>query len=100
MTTMHPIYRVRSCEVVGPYTLRVSFDDATQQVIDFEPVLAGDLFRALRDPELFRQVRIDPEVHTLIWPNGADFDPATLHDWPKYANELAERARKWEMTPA
>ena len=31
---------------------------------------------------LFGQVWIDPEVHTLVWPNGADFDPATLHDWP------------------
>jgi hypothetical protein len=30
---------------------------------------------------LFNQVRIDPEVHTLVWPNGADFDPAMLHDW-------------------
>jgi len=30
---------------------------------------------------VFRQVRLDPEVHTVVWPNGADFDPATLHDW-------------------
>jgi hypothetical protein len=34
----------------------------------------------LRDQALFRQVRLDSEVHTLVWPNGADFDPATLHD--------------------
>jgi len=44
------------------------------------PVLAGALFAPLRDPELFRQVRIDPEVQTLVWPNGADYDPATLYD--------------------
>ena len=52
-------------------------------------MLAGELYGALRDPELFSQVRVDPEVKTLVWPNGADFDPATLHDWPQ--NEAAFR---------
>ena len=30
----------------------------------------------------------------------ADFDPETLHDWPKYAAALAERARQWELSRA
>ena len=97
---VHPIYRVRSFEAVKAYTLRVSFDDGTEQVIDFRPVLAGELFGSLRDLALFNAVRIDPEVHTLVWPNGADFDPATLHDWPTQAESLAARARQWEFTPA
>ena len=96
--TTHPIYRVRSFQLLGPYTLRVQFDDQTEQVIDFEPVLAGDLFGPLHNAALFSQVRIDPEVHTLVWPNGADFDPATLHDWPVHAEALAQRAREWELT--
>ena len=98
--TVHPIYRVRSFQFVAPYTLRVQFDDQTEQIVNFEPVLAGELYRPLRDLALFNQVQIDPEVHTLVWPNGADFDPATLHDWPKHAEALATRARQWELTPA
>ena len=98
--TMHPIYRVRSFHFVAPYTLRVQFDDQTEQVIDFEPVLAGELYRPLRDVALFNRVQIDPEVHTLVWPNGADFDPATLHDWPNQIRALATRVRQWELTPA
>jgi len=97
---VHPIYRIRSFEIVRAYTLRVQFDDNAEQVIDFRPVLAGELFGPLRDLALFNQVLIDPEVHTLVWPNGADFDPATLHDWPSYAASLAARARQWEVTPA
>ncbi|MBI1939951.1 MAG: DUF2442 domain-containing protein [Acidobacteria bacterium] len=97
---VHAIHRVRSFEIVEAYTLRVRFDDGTEQVIDFRPVLAGELFAPLRDLTLFRQVRIDPEVQTLVWPNGADFDPATLHDWPQYADSLAARARQWAFTPA
>ena len=35
----HPIYRVLAYEVLGPYTLRVQFDDQSWQTIDFEPIL-------------------------------------------------------------
>jgi glycine/D-amino acid oxidase-like deaminating enzyme len=96
----HPIHRVRSFRIEGSYTLRVQFDDNSEQVIDFEPVLAGELFRPLRELAVFQQVRLDPEVHTLVWPNGADFDPQTLHDWPEYAQALAARAKQWNLTPA
>jgi len=97
---LHPIYRVQSFEIVAPYTLRVQFDDQTEQVINFEPVLSGDLYRPLRDLSLFNHARIDQEVHTLIWPNGADFDPATLHDWPVHVEGWRERARQWELALA
>jgi hypothetical protein len=96
----HPIFRVCDVAVVGPYTLRVTFDDGTEQVIDFRPVLAGKLFGPLADLAVFNQVRIDPEAHTLVWPNGADFDPATLHDWPEYVAALAAQARRWRLSPA
>lgn len=49
----------------------------------------------LRDLELFNQARIDTDAHTLVWPNGADFDPATLHDWPEYEGDFRELARRW-----
>jgi hypothetical protein len=94
----HPIHRVRSFEPQGTYVLRVHFQDDTEQLIDFGPVLAGELFGPLRDPAVFKQVRVDPEVHTLVWPNGADFDPETLHDWPRYADALAAQAKRWELT--
>ena len=55
-------------------------------------------FRPLRDQELFEQVQIDPEVHTLVWPNGADFDPATLHDWPRHVEAMTARATQWDLT--
>ena len=97
---IHPIYRVQAFEIVSAYILRVRFDDDTKQIINFQPVLAGELYGPLRDLSLFNQVRVDPEVHTLVWPNGADFDPATLHDWPQYVQELAARAKRWELSAA
>ena len=69
---IHPIYRVVSFAAVAPYTLRVTFDDTTTQVIDFSPILEGELYGPLRDVALFNQVQLDPEVHALVWPNGAE----------------------------
>src|SRR5258708_38041744 len=96
----HPIYRVRFVEIVSPYVLRVGFDVATERTIDFRPILAGELYGPLRDLELFNRVGIDPEVNTLVWPNGADFDPATLHDWPAHEGAWRELARRWEPVQA
>ena len=96
----HSIHRVKSFQIAGSHILLVEFDDGSRQRINFLPMLAGKLYGPLRDVSLFNQVRIDPEVHTLVWPNGADFDPATLHDWPEYAAALAARARQWESVTA
>jgi hypothetical protein len=77
--------------------LRVEFDDGTEQVIDFAPMLHGYYFGPLRDLGLFNQVRIDPEIHTLVWPNDADFDPATLYNWNNgEGQELATRMAQFE----
>jgi hypothetical protein len=92
---VHPIHRVTRFEIVGPYTLAVAFEDGTEQVIDFEPILRGELFGPLRDRTVFDAVAVDSEAGTLVWPNGADLDPATLHDWPGVRDELARRARSW-----
>ena len=92
---LHPIYRVARFDIVGPYTLAVAFTDGTQQRINFRPVLHGALFGPLDDLAAFNAVVLDHEVGTLTWPNGADFDPATLHDWPLVCDELAARAQAW-----
>lgn len=91
----HPIHRVTRFSIVAPYTLVVAFADGTEQRIDFAPVLHGPLFGPLRDLATFNAVRLDTEAGTLVWPNDADFDPATLHDWPDVIEELAKRAGAW-----
>ena len=96
----HQIYRVVAVRKTRAYTLQVTFDDGAVQVIDFLPVLEGEAFGPLRDERMFDMVQIDPEARTLVWPNGADFDPETLHDWPRYAAAMRHMARAWSATPA
>jgi hypothetical protein len=92
----HPIYHITGFEVVAPYTLRIRFDDNTEQTINFEPVLHGEIYGALRDLSLFNQVRLDPEVRTLVWSTDADFDPADLHDWAEIEQDFIQKTRQWE----
>ena len=95
----HPIYGVESFERIGPQTLRITFNDGLSRVINFEPVLHGELLGPLRDPMEFARVSIDSETKTLVWPSGADFDPTILHDWPEHEKSFCRAAGKWE-TPA
>ena len=50
----------------------------------------------LNDINLFNQVELDKEIKTIVWPNGADFDPLTLHDWNLYESEMQKLASAWE----
>ena len=94
----HAIHRVEHFEIVGPYTLTLRFEDGTEQLIDFRPVLEGEVLSPLQDLSVFNAVGLDPTFGTIQWPNGADFDPETLHDWPKYRDELITMARRWART--
>jgi hypothetical protein len=91
----HAIYRVEHFEIVGPYTLALRFNDGTEQRIDFRPMLEGEVFAPLQDLAVFNAVELDPTFGTVQWPTGADFDPETLHDWPRYRDELIAMARQW-----
>jgi hypothetical protein len=92
---MHAIFRVIAVKVERPYVLDVSFDDGATRRIDLEAVLYGEVYGPLRDAALFSQVSIDPEAATLVWPNGADFDPEILHDWDEHKAAFAVQARRW-----
>ena len=91
----HQVHRVKAFEIVGPYRLRIEFADGLSRTIDFRLVLEGELYDPLRDLSLFNAVSLDSEVHTIVWPNGADFDPATLHDWPEHEAQLGALAKRW-----
>jgi hypothetical protein len=39
----------------------------------------GGVFAPLEDVEFFKKVTVDPEIGTLVWPNGVDFCPDVLY---------------------
>ena len=74
---MNDVVEVR---YVRDYVLWLRFQDGTCGEVDIQPSLKGPVFEPLRDIAYFKQVRVDPEIGTIVWPNGADVAPETLYD--------------------
>jgi Protein of unknown function (DUF2442) len=72
--------RVTRVQPLDGYRLRVVFNDGVERDVDCAFLLRGTLGEALRDPGYFRQVRVDDEARTVVWPNGLDPAPELLHD--------------------
>ena len=70
---------VVAVEVLRPYVLDVTFEDGFRREVDMEPLLWGEVFAPLRDPDFFARAAVDPELGTVVWPNGADISPEYLY---------------------
>jgi hypothetical protein len=88
--------RVASVQPLEGYRLRIAFNDGVERDVDCAFLLHGTLGEPLRDPEYFRQVRVDDEARTVVWPNGLDPAPELLHG--DYVPTMSERTHS--KTPA
>ena len=70
---------LKSAEYVGSYRLRLTFSDGKVGDIDLASELWGEVFEPLKDLELFKSFKVDKELGTVVWPNGADFAPEFLY---------------------
>lgn len=89
-------HSVVSFEIVSPFTIEVQFEDETCQSINFKAVLGGGMYRPLLDPDFFSKVFISDGIATLTWPNGADYNPDHLYDWPTYKSLYLKRVKELE----
>ena len=64
---------------VQNYTVWLKFENGAAGEVDLSASLKGSMFEPLHDIEFFKQVRVDPELGTIVWPNGADIAPETLY---------------------
>jgi hypothetical protein len=63
------------------YRLWLRFDDGVQGEVDVSAMVAfKGVFEDLADPLVFASVQVNEELGTVVWPNGADLDPAVLYD--------------------
>ena len=66
---------IKSVRYISAYRIWVAFDDGTDGEVDLNEYLEGPVFEPLRKKEIFAKVSIDPELETVVWPNGADLAP-------------------------
>lgn len=73
--------RIRSVLPLEGFHVKLTFTDGSEREVDLAPYLNGPVFEPLKnDPEIFRSVRVDEELGTIVWPNGADICPDVLYE--------------------
>jgi hypothetical protein len=89
MSDNPPLPRVVAVEPLEGSRLRLTFTDGLVREVDLSGELWGPMAEPLLDPDYFGQVRVDPELGTVVWPNGFDLDPDVLHGDFEPASHLA-----------
>jgi len=73
------LIEVTHAEYAEDYKLILTFDNGVKKLVDLKDRLEGEIFEPLKEIEYFRQVKVEPELGTVCWPNEADFAPDTLY---------------------
>ena len=74
---------ITSARVLDGYRVELTFSDGVRGQVDLTNRIVGrgGVFGPLENAEFFRQVAVDPELGTIVWPNGADICPDLLYAW-------------------
>jgi hypothetical protein len=78
-----PCATVREARALEGYGIELTFSDGVRGTVDLAKRIVGrgGVFAPLEDPQFFRQLTVDHELGTIVWPNGADFCPDMLYGW-------------------
>ncbi len=74
------ILHVREAKYVRGFVIWLRFNDGAEGEVDLSGELDGDVFEPLKEIKFFKSFRVDPELETLVWENGADFAPEFLYE--------------------
>ena len=80
---------VTDVRLTKDYELQVTFSDGVVKEVDLVGELHGEVFEPLKDPEVFKEVRVNAETNTIEWPNGADFAPEFLYEIGREIKQVA-----------
>ena len=74
------ILHVVEVKYVRDYVIWVKFNDGIDGEVDLSTELEGEVFGPLKDNALFKTVKVDSLLQTVVWDNGADLAPEFLYD--------------------
>lgn len=74
-------YHVVNAACLRDYKLFIQFADGSQGVIDLtDKVGRGGIFLPLTDRQYFCRLKVDDQLHTITWEDGADLSPEFLYE--------------------
>ena len=87
---------ITNAEYIGDYKVKVTFSSGRTGVADLSSTLKGPVFEALQNKSLFSKLKVDEELETIVWPNGADIAPEYIYHLAfKDDVELEPLFKKW-----
>jgi hypothetical protein len=71
---------IKKATHVKDYQIILTFDNDQSKLIDLRNYLEGEIFLPLNDIAYFKKFRIDDDLETIVWDNGADISPDFLFE--------------------
>lgn len=73
--------RIATAKPLEAFQVQLEFTDGTTKQVDLQPYLHGSIFEPIRnDLQMFRAMKVDAQMGTIVWDNGADIDPDVLYE--------------------
>ncbi|MFC1483287.1 DUF2442 domain-containing protein [Candidatus Margulisiibacteriota bacterium] len=74
------LYDINNANYIEDFKIKITFENGKEGIVDLkEYPKRGGIFASLADLNIFKQVKVNPEIGTICWPNGADIAPETLY---------------------
>jgi hypothetical protein len=83
------VHFVKDVKYVSDYKLLLTFNDEITKIIDLKPYLKGNIFEPLKNIDYFKTVKINSDIDTIVWENGADISPDFLYEIGETVSETA-----------
>ena len=83
---------VKQAEYLDGYRVRLEFEDGSVRDVDLGPHLDGEIFEPLKDVAYFKTLRVEPDLDTIVWDNGADMSPDFLYEIGKVVRKSTSAA--------
>ncbi|WP_083932066.1 DUF2442 domain-containing protein [Cohnella laeviribosi] len=77
------MHEIRSTQPVEPFHLVLEFNSGEYRIVDIRPFLKGPVFEPLKNERFFKQVKVDRDAGTVVWPGDIDLDPDVLYEHSK-----------------
>jgi len=72
----HP--KVQSAMAVDDHILVIEFDNKQKKKYDITPLLEKEMFSPLKNPALFKSVKVDQGGYAVVWDNHIDLSEYEL----------------------
>lgn len=71
---------VKKADYLSDYILSLTFEDGKKKIIDLKPYIEGEIFEPLKNIDYFKKFKVNPDLDTIVWDNGADLSPDFLYE--------------------